>query len=91
MVRLPTEWMAIDSWPRSSVIATGRRVMPSVERIATWGWLMIGATNSVPKLPELDSVNVPPTRSSGPSALVRARPARSAMSRAIARRRLSEA
>ena len=31
----------------------------------TWGWLMIGVSNSAPRLPVLVSVNVPPTSSSG--------------------------
>ena len=31
----------------------------------TWGWLMIGVSNSAPRLPVLVSVNVPPPSSSG--------------------------
>ena len=34
-------------------------------RIATCGWLMIGVSNSAPRLPVLVSVNVPPPSSSG--------------------------
>ena len=43
--------MAIDSLPSTSVTTTGLRVTPSVERIATWGWLMIGSTRWVPNEP----------------------------------------
>ena len=40
--RMPVEWMAMDSDPSGCVTTTGRRAMPSVARIATCGWLMIG-------------------------------------------------
>jgi hypothetical protein len=39
---MPVEWMAIDSDPSPWVTTTGRRAIPSVARMATWGWLMIG-------------------------------------------------
>ena len=83
--------MAIDSPPSLSVITTGFRDTPSVESIATWGWLMTGATMKVPKGPEFETVNVPPMSSSVRSFELRARAARSAISRAIAPRRLSSA
>ncbi len=83
--------MAIASVPSASVTTTGLRVTPSVERIATWGWLMTGITMNVPNGPEFEMVNVPPEMSSADSFLVRARVARSWMSRAIARSRLSSA
>ena len=35
---IPTGWIAM-----ASPTATGRRFTPSVHRIATFGWLMIGA------------------------------------------------
>ena len=37
-------------------ITTGFLCTPSVDRIATCGWLMIGAVISVPNTPEFDSV-----------------------------------
>jgi hypothetical protein len=37
-LRMPIAWIAM-----VSPIATGRRLTPSVHRIATFGWLMIGA------------------------------------------------
>ena len=46
---------------------------------------------NVPNGPELEMVNVPPEMSSADSFLVRARVARSLISRAMARRRLSSA
>ena len=45
----------------------------------TCGWLMIGVSNSAPRLPVLVSVNVPPESSSGLILLVRVRSARSAI------------
>ena len=48
----------------------------------TCGWLMIGVSNSAPRLPVLVSVNVPPARSSGLTLFVRVRAARSAILRA---------
>ena len=91
MASTPTEWMAIDSLPWLSVTTTGLRVTPSVLRMATWGWLMIGNCIIVPYCPALVSVNVPPDKSSGDSLRLRARLARSTMSRAIWRRRLPSA
>ena len=55
----------------------GRRFTPSVDRIATCGWLMIGAVRNVPKGPALVIVKVPPVMSSALSFLVRARSASS--------------
>ena len=52
------------SVPSSAVTTTGRRFTPSVDRMATWGWLMIGAVMNVPKGPGLLIVKVPPTTSS---------------------------
>ena len=91
MASMPTEWMAMASVPSAPVTTTGLRVTPSVDRIATWGWLMTGITMKVPNGPELEMVNVPPVMSSADSFLVRARVARSEMSRAMARSRLSSA
>ena len=64
---------------------TGLRTMASVEMIATCGWLMIGIVSTEPAEPLLVSVNVPPVISSGLSLRVRARSARSLISRAMAR------
>ncbi len=47
MAIVPTGWMAIES-PAGVSTTTGRFLTPSVERMATWGWLMIGAEISVP-------------------------------------------
>ena len=58
--------------------------MASVEMIATCGWLMIGIVSTEPAEPLLVMVNVPPEISSGLSLRVRARSARSKISRAIA-------
>ena len=41
--RMPTWRMASESSPSGPVTTQGRFRMPSVERIATWGWLMIGS------------------------------------------------
>ena len=79
---MPTEWIPTASVPSGAVITTGRRLTPSVDRIATWGWLMIGAVRNVPNGPGFVIVNVPPTTSSADSLRVRARSARSAMARA---------
>ena len=77
------------SLPSGRSTTTGRRFTPSVDRIATCGWLMIGNVSSVPNGPGLVIVNVPPTISSGLSFFDRARAARSLISRAIARRRFA--
>ena len=53
------------------VTTTGRRFTPSVERIATWGWLMIGSVIVVPNGPGFVIVKVPPLMSSGDSFLAR--------------------
>jgi hypothetical protein len=83
--------MAIASPPSAVSTTTGLRVIASVERIATCGWLMMGIVSTDPAEPLLEIVNVPPLISSGISFLVRARPARSWISRAIARSRLLSA
>ena len=59
------------SLPSGSSTTTGRRLTPSVDRIATCGWLMIGSVISVPYGPGFVIVNVPPTMSSGLSFLPR--------------------
>ena len=56
--------------------------MPSVERMATCGWLMIGNWNNVPYCPGLVTVKVPPARSSGARDRLRARVATSTIERA---------
>ena len=86
---MPTEWMAIASDPSAAVTTTGLRLTPSVDRIATWGWLMIAPVNRVPKGPGLEMVNVPPVMSSADRFPERARSARSRISRAMARSRLA--
>jgi len=53
-----------------------------VPRMPTCGWLMIGVSNSAPRLPVLVSVNVPPARSSGLTCPALVRAARSAILRA---------
>ena len=78
---MPTGRIAIES-PSDVSMTTGFLRTPSVERIATCGWLMIGAVISVPNVPEFDSVYVPPAKSSGFSRLLRARCAMSAMASA---------
>ena len=83
--------MAIASPPSSVSTTTGLRTMASVDRIATCGWLITGIVSTDPAEPLLEMVNVPPLISSGPSFLVRARPARSWISRAIARSRFVSA
>ena len=42
--------------PPASSTTTGRLRTPSVDRIATWGWLMIGAVIRVPNPPEFEIV-----------------------------------
>jgi hypothetical protein len=59
--------MAMPSDPSGSSTTTGRFLLPSVERIATCGWLMIGAVRNVPNGPGFVIVNVPPAISSAPS------------------------
>ena len=65
--------MAIVSSPSGPVTTTGRFLIPSVDRIATCGWLMIGSVMYVPNGPGFVIVNVPPSTSSGTSFFVRAR------------------
>ena len=60
----PVEWMAIDSDPSAWVDDHRPAFMPSVARIATCGWLMIGTVKKVPKGPSLVMENVPPAMSS---------------------------
>ena len=91
MARLPTEWTAMPSLPSGRATTTGRRMMASVERIATCGWLMIGAVSTEPAEPLFEMVNVPPWISSGLSLRALARAARSLISRAMARSRLVSA
>src|ERR1019366_76705 len=82
---MPTEWIPIASDPSGAVMTTGRRFTPSVDRIATCGWLMIGAVKKVPNGPGFVIVKVPPTTSSAESLRVRARSASSAIARASPR------
>ncbi len=77
--------MAMASDPSGCTTTVGRRFTPSVERMATWGWLMIGAVRNVPKGPALVIENVPPEMSSALSFLVRARSASSRIRRAMPR------
>src|SRR5262249_56266022 len=49
--RSPTCRIAIESSPSGPVTTHGRLRMPSVERIPTWGWLMIGSVMNVPHGP----------------------------------------
>ena len=76
------------SVPSAAVTTTGFRCTPSVERIATWGWLITGNCIMVPYWPGLVMVKVPPAISSADSFFWWARSARSRISRAMARRRL---
>ena len=62
------------SLPSGRSTTTGRRLTPSVERMATCGWLMIGSVIVVPNGPGLVMVNVPPGDVVGPE-LLRPRPA----------------
>ena len=62
---------------------------PSLDRIATWGWLMIGPVTTVPYEPTLVIVNVPPVRSSAVSRLALALAARSATASLIAAQALA--
>ena len=61
------------SLPSGRSTTTGRRFTPSVERMATCGWLMTGIVSSVPNGPGLVIVNVPSEMSSGVSFFERAR------------------
>src|SRR3954466_5538361 len=65
--------MAMASLPSGRWTTKGRRCTPSVDRIATCGWLMIGNVSAVPNGPGFVIVNVPPVISSGPSFFDRAR------------------
>jgi len=51
--------------PSAVFTTTGFRVIASVDRIATCGWLMIGIVNTLPAEPLLEIVKVPPLISSG--------------------------
>ena len=64
---------------------------PSVDRIATCGWLITGTVINVPKPPALVMVKVPPEMSSIVSRLERAREASPDISRASATSRFSSA
>ena len=57
--------------PSAVATTTGLRVIASVDRMATCGWLMIGMVNTLPAEPLLEMVNVPPLISSGPSLRLR--------------------
>ena len=83
--------MAIASPPSVVGTTTGLRVIASVDRIATCGWLITGIVSTDPAEPLLEIVNVPPLISSGINFFVRARLARSLMCSAIALRRRSSA
>ena len=72
--------------PSAPTVTTGLRTIASVEMIATCGWLMIGIVSTEPAEPLFEMVNVPPEISSGLSLRVRARLARSEISRAMAPR-----
>ena len=84
--------MTIASVPSGNVATTGLRMIASVERIATCGWLMIGNVSTEPADPLFEIVNVPPEISSGQQ-LLRPWPAsaRSWISRAMAPSRLPSA
>ena len=77
--------MAMASVPSGWTTTVGRRFTPSVDRMATWGWLMIGAVRKVPKGPALVIEKVPPEMSSALSFFVRARSASSRIRRAMPR------
>ena len=51
---------AMLSPPRASVMTTGRLTTAPMPKIATWGWLMIGVSNSAPLLPRFVIVKVAP-------------------------------
>ena len=55
------------SVPSEAVTTTGLRCTPSVERIATCGWLITGNCIIVPYWPGLVMVKVPPAISSADS------------------------
>ena len=61
---MPRGCTATTHSPASLRTAVGRMRTPSVERMATWGWLMTGAVTTVPYAPTLVIVKVPPLRSS---------------------------
>src|SRR6266436_5393965 len=73
------ERTVITSPSAGSSTTTARFTTEPVPRIATCGWLMIGVSNSAPRLPVLVSVNVPPARSSGLTCPALVRAARSAI------------
>ncbi len=79
------------SEPSGSSMTTGRLRTPSVDKIATCGWLITGTVISVPKPPALVMVKVPPEMSSIVSRLERARDASPDISRAKATSRFSSA
>ena len=80
-------WIAIVSLPSGSVMTVGRFVTVSVERIPTFGTLMIGAVMKDPNGPGFVIVKVEPAISSGSSLPSLARSARSRISRARPRMR----
>ena len=51
----------------ASPTTVGSFTMASVARMATWGWLTIGALTRAPNEPVLFRVNVPPWTSSSDS------------------------
>src|SRR5438034_3623920 len=70
---MPMVRIAIVSVPSGSVTTLGRFSIAPTPRIATWGWLMIGAPAYDPNTPGFVIVKVPRWISSGESFLVRAR------------------
>jgi hypothetical protein len=79
------------SLPSGNATTTGLRTIASVDRIATCGWLMIAMVSTEPAEPLLLIVKVPPEISSGDSLRFLVRDARSLISRASERKRLSSA
>ena len=79
---MPRGRIAIESEPSGSSTTTGFFFTLVIDKMPTWGWLMIDCIRSMP---------YGPVMSSGVSFFVRARLARSAMSRAIERMRLPSA
>src|SRR5437763_1047346 len=82
MDTIPMVRIASVSVPSASVTTLGRFSIAPTPRIATCGWLMMGAPAYDPNTPGLVIVNVPRWISSGDSFLVRARSPRSLRARA---------
>jgi hypothetical protein len=79
---MPMVRIAIVSVPSGSVTTLGRFSIAPTPRMATCGWLMIGAPAYDPNTPGFVIVKVPRWISSGSSFLVRARSPRSLIARA---------